>query len=606
MAQNEGRFALSAHTAVWLLVASGLAVFANSLDGAFIYDDLSYVNESDLSLQSWEWLLSDLERPIKGRPLVGLSFVANYALGGEQVAGYHAFNIAVHVTCGLALFGVIRQTRVRFAPGAMPGLSDTSFAFACALLWMIHPLQTECVNYLSQRTESMAGLFMLAAFYCAIRSDEEVDRTRWICLAAVTSWAAALCKEIAVVGPILLVLYDLTFRGLPATALARRRWPVYLAVFSSWIPVAGLMVCLPRASTLGANADVTVAQYALNQCVVIVEYIKLIVWPSSLLVDYGRPWQASWPQVIPCAIAVVSLLLLSAFAYRRYPAVGFLGVSAALLLAPTSSLIPVNTEVGAERRMYLPLAAVSVLCVAGICVAADRCCRRFMAMERASRTDQSGWLISTVACLLLSLLAVPLAARTIRRNDDYRSPIRLWTQAVEQRPDNHRAWGNLALEWQQFDRSTGARVFQSVLERWPDDTIAQFEVASHHFDQGSLREAIGGYRRVSGLDRPDPTQDEATRRLVWLLAACDEDELRNGPEALRLAQRLVERYPNASQTLEALAAAQAECGDFANATKTMQMVVSKSLQRGGTPPAQLDRLSLYRQGKPYRLGETAP
>ena len=505
MAPIKSRFAISPHGAAWLLVVIGLGIFANSLDGAFIFDDLSYMSESVLGGGSWDWLLADSERPIKGRPLVGLTFVVNYALGGEQVEGYHAFNIGVHVACAIVLFGVIRQTLLRFAPDAVPGLSDTGFAFACALLWMIHPLQTECVNYLSQRTESMAGLFMLAMLYCALRSDEARGATHWIGLAAAASWLAALCKEIAVVGPVLLVIYDLTFRVQRPAQLARQRWPLYLAVFSCWLPVAGLAYGLPRSSTVGVNADVTVAQYALNQLVVVVEYLKLTVWPSRLLVDYGRPWQASWLEVVPCAVVVASLLALIGISYRRLPVVGFLGVAATLLLAPTSSFLPINTEVGAERRMYLPLAAVSVLCVMGVCVAVERS-YRWLTTKRLSSVEQARWMIPVVSCGLLSLIALPLAARTVTRNDDYRSPVRLWTQAVHKRPDNHRAWGNLALEWQQFDAATGARVFQAVLERWPDDAIAQYEVASYHFDQGNFREAIRGFRRTVQIDQ---AHDEA-------------------------------------------------------------------------------------------------
>lgn len=591
---------MSTRTAVGLLIVIGVAVFANSLQGAFVFDDLSFVNEQVLGAGSWDWLLAENERPIKGRPLVGLSFVANYALGGERVAGYHVFNIAVHVACGVMLFGVVRQSLARFAPRATPGQSNTAFAFACSLLWMIHPLQTECVNYLSQRTESMAGLFMLGAFYCAIRSDEEAGRINWVFLAGAASWAAAFCKEIAAVGPLLILLYDLTFRGESPSELARRRGPVYLAALSSWIPLAALMHFQPRATTLGANADVTVAQYAMNQLVMIVEYIKLAVWPNSLLLDYGRPWNAPWLQVALCAVAVASLLMLVAVAYRRIPAVGFLAVSAVLLLAPTSSLIPINTEVGAERRMYLPLAALSVLFVWGFSRAVDTGCRRFRIWKQTRETEQPAWLRPTATCLLLCLIAVPLAARTIARNEDYRSPVRLWTQAVEHRPENHRAWGNLALEWQQFDARTGARVFESVLERWPEDSIAQFEVASHHADRGEVAEAIRGFRRTVELD---PTHDEATRRLVWLLATCEDAILRDGPEALRLAKQLVARYPEAPQTLDALSAAQAACGDFDAASQTLQTVIAKTLQHGGEIETLQQRLTFYQQGRPQELRE---
>jgi hypothetical protein len=132
--------------------------------------------------------------------------------------------------------------------------------------------------------------------------------------------------------------------------------------------------------------------------------------------------------------------------------------------------------------------------------------------------------------------------------------------------------------------------------------MAQFEVASYQSDQGNLREAIQGFRRTVELDA---THNEASRRLVWLLAASDDDELRDGPESLRLARLLVTRYPNAAQTLDALAAAQAECADFATAKKTVHIAIVKSLQRGGDTHALQQRLSLYRQCKPYRMGKDA-
>ena len=176
-------FSLTPRGAVLTLVAIGIGVFVNSLSGAFVFDDLSFVNQSVLGGDSWEWLFADDESPIKGRPLVGLTFVLNYALSGEAVGSYHLVNIAVHLACAVALFGVILEALQRLASTKIPGRSATGFAFACALLWMIHPLQTECVNYLSQRTESLASLFVLIAFYCALRSNEPGRRASWIFLA---------------------------------------------------------------------------------------------------------------------------------------------------------------------------------------------------------------------------------------------------------------------------------------------------------------------------------------------------------------------------------------------------------------------------------------
>lgn len=601
---------LAERTAVLILVMIGLAVYANGLSGAFVLDDLSFVNEAVLGGTSWNWLVAETESPIKGRPLVGLTFVLNYALGGEDVAGYHLVNIAVHLACAVVLFGVIRQTLIRFPQTAVPGLSSTGFAFACTLLWMIHPLQTECVNYLSQRTESIASFFILVALYCAIRASDAPSNTRWIVRAAVASWAAAFCKEIAGVGPILIVLLDLSLGGERVGQVLRRRWQLYAAVFSSWLPVAALMCLLPRTSTVGTTAEVTVWQYASNQFVMIVEYLKLSVWPSTLLIDYGRPWQASWLEVLPAAVAVLSLLALVLAVYRRRPEVGFLGLAVFLLLAPTSSIIPVNTEVGAERRMYLPLAAVSILAVAALCRAIDHCCNWIARSQLSTRYGVLGTgrssLISHRSALmtLLTLIAIPLAIRTFIRNDDYRSPVRIWTQAVHARPANHRAWGNLALAWQEFDRPTANQVFKEIIRRWPDDTIAHFEVASQHRANGNFREAIHCYRRTVELE---PSHAEARRRLVWLLAACDDDRLRDGDEAMRIATALVDEYPQQVMCHDALAAAQAETGDFEAATKTMRAAIDLARNQNTNTFGLHRRLWLYeRRREPCRFGARGP
>lgn len=609
MLRDKLQLRLSPLCAGLMLIVIGLGVFANSFSGAFVFDDLSFVNKSVLGGDSWEWLLADDESPIKGRPLVGLTFVLNYAVSGEHVGSYHLVNIGVHLACAVALFAVIYEGMKRFAPEAMPGVSRTGFAFACSLIWMVHPLQTECVNYLSQRTESMAALCMLTALYCAIRSDEKGRRASWLFLAGAASWAAAFCKEIAAVGPVLIVLFDLTFRDGRIKERFRREWPLYLAAFSSWIPVATLMYCLPRSATVGANGSVTVLQYALNQAVMIVQYLKLTVWPDALLIDYGRPWQASWLEAAPAALAVLLLLVLTVVVYRRKPAIGFLGVWVFLLLAPTSSLIPVNTEVGAERRMYLPLAALAILSVAGVSLLVKsfnaKFARRSLDNHHSARGTLSSSLLPPPASLIifqvaaLCLIAMPLAARTVARNEDYRSPVGLWTQAVHQRPQNHRAWGNLALAWQQFDLDTGARVFHEITRRWPDDPIAQFEVAATHRMQGKFEDAIRCYRRTVELD---PDHGEARRRLAWLLAACDDEKLRDGTESLRLAQSLVVEHPTSIECLDVLAAAQAESGDFLSAMKTMQLALERAKPLGGNTVGLQHRLWLYQQDQPCRFG----
>lgn len=595
----------SFRAAVWALLAIGLAVFLNSLGGTFVFDDTGFIRDDSLDITSLDWLTSEAESPMKGRPLAGLTFVVNHAVCGDKPVGYHLFNTSVHVTCALVLLAVVRRALLRNR--TTTDSNATATAFACALLWMIHPLQTECVNYVSQRTESMAAFFVLASFYCAMRADETTHRARWIVLAGVSAWAGIMCKEITAVGPVLIALYDFAFRDATKGETLRGRWPLYAALFSSWLPLAGLMCLLPRTVTVGTSEQVTIGQYALNQCVLIVEYFRLVFWPDRLLIDYGRPWQVSWSEALPCLAVVLALAALTLAVYHRHPKLGFLGAWVFLLLAPTSSVIPINTEVGAERRMYLPLAAIVVLVVLGA-KKLTSVAREWVEGVRVAPSAQpsaggrgSQRVAIVIQCALLAGLAVALGARTIDRNADYADPLKLWTQAVEERPWNRRAWSNLASQFRKIDAETAAHVLEEMTRRWPNDAKAHYEVAMYHRVQENFAEAVRYFRRVSELDSSNV---ESRRRLVWLLAACADDDVRDGGEALRLARGLMAAEPRSSRLLDALGVAHAECGNFEAAIETIELALEEARESGEATVGLEQRLGLYREGKPCRFGGT--
>jgi hypothetical protein len=152
---------LSGRLGALVLSCAGVVAYANSLSGPFIVDDAVTIIDNPHIRQLWPlWplsrtLLTDQESTVAGRPLVNLSFAINYAIGGVQVSGYHLVNIVLHVLCALLLFGVVRRT-LAFPPLHLVARS-TSIALAIALLWLVHPLNTEAVDYVTQRTELMMG-----------------------------------------------------------------------------------------------------------------------------------------------------------------------------------------------------------------------------------------------------------------------------------------------------------------------------------------------------------------------------------------------------------------------------------------------------------------
>ena len=157
-----------------VLTLAALGAYWNSFNVPLLLDDKSAISDNS-SIRHLERIGDVLSPPPTGataaRPLLNLSFALDYAGGGLSVRGYHAGNLLIHICAGLALLGIVRRTllwprlRHRYGDAALP------LAAAAALLWTLHPLQTESVTYISQRAESLMGLFYLLTLYCFIRSD---------------------------------------------------------------------------------------------------------------------------------------------------------------------------------------------------------------------------------------------------------------------------------------------------------------------------------------------------------------------------------------------------------------------------------------------------
>src|SRR4029453_6918379 len=155
-----------------LIAVVGAVTYATSLSGPFLFDDDASVVENTTirNLRPSVALHPDRESPTAGRPLVNLTFAINYAIGGLNVAGYHATNIAIHLLCGLVLFGLARRTLdLPRIPASLRQWS-ADLAFAITLLWVVHPLNSEAVDYITKRTESLMAFFYLLTVYSALRA----------------------------------------------------------------------------------------------------------------------------------------------------------------------------------------------------------------------------------------------------------------------------------------------------------------------------------------------------------------------------------------------------------------------------------------------------
>lgn len=411
-----------------LIVCAALGTYANSLAIPFVLDDQSSVVQNN-DIRDLGRLAAVLQptrnSPTAGRPLVSLSFALNYAAGGLDPRGYHLVNVVLHALCALVVFGLVRRTLELPSMRDRWGAHAADLACVVALLWAVHPLTSEVVDYVTQRTESMMALCLLLTMYAAVRAATSPEG-RWESAAIGACLLGTTCKETIVVAPVLVALFDRLFLVGSWREAYRARGSLYLGLVASWFVLASFLWSGPRSAVGGFSAGVDVWSYLLNQAVMIVEYLQKSIWPVRLVVFYGWPQALTLSQVWPQATIVVALLVATAVACVKAPRLGYLGAWFFITLAPTSSIVPIVTEVGAERRMYLPLVALATLAV----TAAWSLLRPG---DAASGSRGPAWRAWTSGALAL-VVAAALAMATVARNREYANPITLAQTVVDRRP----------------------------------------------------------------------------------------------------------------------------------------------------------------------------
>lgn len=339
-------------------------------------------------------------------------------------------------------------------------------AFAIAALWVVHPLNTESVDYIIQRTELLMALGLFLALYCLIRAAAASKPKRWIAAAFGASALGMASKESMAGAPLLALLYDRTFLAGSWRELWRKRSGVHLSIMAGWAILLTLAIANPRASTAGFTVQgISPWQYLLTQSQVILHYMRLAVWPAPLAIDYGD-WGlvTSWKAVIiPMSILALTAALIVR-QLRRKSAIGFLGMWVILTLAPTSSIVPIATELAAEKRMYVPLAAI----VAGIVGAG------WWLLHR--RLEEKACYRAAISVFLLAALA--LSAVTVKRNGVYRTEVGMLRDVIGIRPRNARAYYNLGIALgEQGDFSASIDAFEHALRIRPDFAQARYNLS---------------------------------------------------------------------------------------------------------------------------------
>ena len=536
--------------AAGLIVLAALAAYHNSFAGPFVYDDIRSISQNQSIRRLWP-IWPALSPPtdgqtVSGRPLLNLSLALNYALGGLDVRGYHATNLAIHIAAALLLFGILRRTFLTPKLRDRLGRAAAALALAGTLPWTLHPLQTESVTYIIQRAESLAGLFYLLTLYCVIRgATGTVPLGRagpapwpWYAGAVLACLLGIATKEIMATAPLMVFLYDRTFLAGSFGRAWRRRWGLYLSVAATWGLLAYLIVSTGLIARQSESGAPDAWSYACTQPGVILHYLRLSVWPHPLCLQYAWPVAHSLREILPGAIVVGLILAATVCGLTGRKCWGFLGAWFLLTLAPTSSLIPLG-QLAFEHRMYLSLGAVAVAVVAG-----GYALWKEVVPQRARSGHRATAVRWVAPAAVLATVLLALGNATIARNSDYRTSLAIWQATVGTSPNSPDAHANLGVALADLGRNGEAiQHYHQALRLGPGSPLVHTNLGNALAALGRTEEAIQQHQEALRLK---PGYAEAHTNLGATLAGLGktEEAIEHYTEALRLKPDFAEAHHN--------------------------------------------------------------
>lgn len=398
---------------------AGAEIYGPAMNGSFVYDDLAlpFNTSGGLEVPLRLWLAGV-------RPALMFTYWLNYWNSGTATFGYHFTNLVIHVLSACMVFLIVRRV-LELARTERP-LRDL-LAALFATLFLAHPLQAESVAYVAGRSESLSGLFTLAA-WCVFLYREEagISWRRSLTVLLLFGLAVTTKEHSAALFPLLL-LTDWFWGGPKFLATLRANWRLYIPMTAaSLAALAFVASILARATSAGFGiTQFTWYQYLFTQGRSMAEYVRLFFLPIGQTIDHDLPisYTIFSHGAVLYLLAFVGLAAL-AIRYRKiYPLASFGFLTFLLLLAPTSSVIPIFDPI-AERRMYLPIIGLM-----------------FVVIELLRRRDLSrtSWRIALSALVLLACWA------TYRQAEIWADPWSLWSNAIEQAPERSRPYSNLAI-----------------------------------------------------------------------------------------------------------------------------------------------------------------
>ncbi len=542
---------VSAVIPVLFIASCVLFAYRNVFYGEFLFDDEHAVVNNESIRSVWplsQSLWGPQDSPTAGRPVVNFSFALNYAANQFDVTGYHAVNVVLHILNASILFAFVFRLAKHWVPDESSGWTAWSIAFAVSLLWSIHPLQTEAVGYITQRTELLMSFFFLGTLYSACRAwdaKSRVARFFWHSACVVGCGLGMASKEVMFVAPLMVMICDLTVLNKKGLFAVKSRLPLYASLLATWIIFALLLIQNPRGRTVGFGLSTRPIDYLTTQFWVVVQYLRLAIWPDRLCGDYGIFQVTEVERWLPCLVFLLGLVGLIALASIRWRWVLFIGAWFFLILAPSSSIVPITTEPFAERRMYLPLAAIVALTV----IVLVACVGKSNVIRTVAWT-RNEWRVLLSLAVFTCVVSGVFAWNTYHRIRVFNSEEVFWKDVVEKRPMNARGFQSLALVYlKKNDVQLASEYFRKseALAPKDDDSLYNLGVWKMRLDK-SMKRLLTSIKRSRQIRRN-------SRRFPIVLNCCS------------LSERLTSRFKDSNRRSRLIRIQRTPISGWATSTK---------------------------------------
>ncbi len=486
-----------------LIVVAASLPYLNTFEVPFVFDDIRKIRENPLLREIGNFL--SLEVMNDHRYIGKLSFALNYAIHGPDVTGYHLVNLLIHVLNGLLVYWTVLYT---FKTPALntARIGGEEAALFTALLFVVHPLQTQAVTYIVQRYTSLATLFYLCSLFAYVKW-RLGERGYWYHIGLISAVLGMKTKEIVCTLPLALLVYEMVF--FPGGTRTR-----YIKLLPYALTI--LLVPLSFVGKAGGPAElITEAdrltrvsrflgrqEYMLTELRVLVTYLRLVFIPAGQNLDYDYRVSRSlleW-QVLGSSVLLGLLLLSGIYMVKKGKAEARLAGYGILwfFMAHAVEVAVVLPDVIFEHRMYLPMYGVTVALV--------------VLMLRAGQSMKRRSLVKGLLLVVVSVLAV----LTYQRNRVWGDEVRLWEDVVSKSPGKSRPHYNLGLTYHlRGELQKAAEEYRKAITLNPEDPNPYINLGQIYHQRGALQKAMELYRTAINLS-PDDALAHFNLGLVYL------------------------------------------------------------------------------------------